>query len=68
MLDLHGVSLPEKDVVPVEISLSAQLTELMLDGLSLRDAQNELVLRGVKKNAVKSAALQLKRLFEEEEE
>lgn len=68
MLDLHGVSLPEKDVVPVEISLSAQLTELMLDGLSLRDAQNELVLRGVKKNAVKSAALQLKRLFEEKEE
>ena len=37
---------------------------MIQQGLSLRDAQNELILNGEKKNAVKQAALHLKRLFE----
>ncbi len=45
-------------------SLEAALVELMKEGLSLRDAGNELMLRGEKKNAVKQAALTLKKLFE----
>ena len=40
----------------------------MLSGLSLRDAQIALTERGAKKNAVKAAALSLKRLWLEEDE
>ena len=65
ILDFHGVKLPEEKAPAAEISLEAQLVEQMLDGLDLRDAQNELVLRGAKKNAVKQAALRLKKLFED---
>ncbi|MBR5600714.1 MAG: hypothetical protein IKW29_05385 [Bacteroidaceae bacterium] len=36
--------------------------------LDLRDAQSELVLAGAKKNAVKQAALRLKKLFMEDDE
>ena len=43
------------------------LVEQLLQGLDLRDAQSELVLQGAKKNAVKQAALRLKKLFEEDE-
>lgn len=68
VLDFHGVMLPEEKVPAAEVSLEAQLVEQMLSGCSLRDAQNELVLMGAKKNAVKAAALSLKRLFMEEEE
>ena len=39
------------------------MEEMAGRGLSLRDAQSELVLRGEKKNAVKQAALNLKRMF-----
>ena len=59
--------LPEEPAPAVEISLEARLAEQMLAGLSLRDAQSELVLQGEKKNAVKAAALRLKRLFTEDE-
>ena len=65
ILDFHGVKLPEEKAPAAEVSLEAQLVEQMLDGLDLRDAQNELVLRGAKKNAVKQAALRLKKLFED---
>lgn len=68
VLDFHAVSLPEKPQSPVNISLEARLTDLLLEGLSLRDAQNELVLQGEKKNAVKAAALRFKRLMAREEE
>lgn len=68
VLDFHAVSLPEKPQSPVNISLEARLTDLLLEGLSLRDAQNELVLQGEKKNAVKAAALRFKRLMAGEEE
>ncbi|MBE5810856.1 MAG: 16S rRNA (cytidine(1402)-2'-O)-methyltransferase [Clostridiales bacterium] len=67
ILDFHGVTLPEEKSPAAEISLEAQLVEQLLNGLDLRDAQSELVLQGAKKNAVKQAALRLKRLFEDEE-
>ena len=66
VLDFHDVKLPEEKAVAAEISLEAQLVEQLLQGLDLRDAQSELVLQGAKKNAVKQAALRLKKLFEEE--
>ena len=69
VLDFHEVVLPEEKAPAAEISLEAQLVEAMLtDGLDLRDAQSELVLQGAKKNAVKQAALRLKRLFMEDDE
>ena len=67
VLDMHQVRLPEEPAPAAEISLEARLAEQMLAGLSLRDAQSELVLQGEKKNAVKAAALRLKRLFTEDE-
>ena len=68
VLDFHGVTLPEEKAPAADISLEAQLVDAMLqDGLDLRDAQNELVLQGAKKNAVKQAALRLKKLFMEED-
>ena len=64
VLDLHGKPAAEAESAKPEISLEARLTDLMIrEGLSLRDAQNELVLDGEKKNAVKQAALNLKKLF-----
>ena len=65
VLDFHDVKLPEEKAPLAEISLEAQLVEQLLMGLDLRDAQSELVLQGAKKNAVKQAALRLKKLFEE---
>ena len=66
VLDLHRVPRPEKKQENAEISLEARLIEAMVrEGLSLRDAQNELTMNGEKKNAVKQAALNLKHLFEE---
>lgn len=66
VLDFHDVKLPEEKTPAAEVSLEAQLVEQLLQGLDLRDAQSELVLQGAKKNAVKQAALRLKKLFEEE--
>ena len=69
ILDFHEVVLPEETAPAAEVSLEAQLVEQMLtNGLDLRDAQSELVLQGAKKNAVKQAALRLKKLFAEEDE
>ena len=68
ILDFHDVKLPEEKAPAAEFSLEAQLVEQLLEGLDLRDAQSELVLQGAKKNAVKQAALRLKKLFEEDEE
>ena len=64
MLDLHEVPEPEPEGSAPSLTLEARLMEEMAGrGLSLRDAQSELVLRGEKKNAVKQAALNLKRMF-----
>ena len=65
VLDFHDVVLPEERAPAAEVSLEAQLVDQMLSGLDLRDAQAALAAMGVKKNAVKAAALNLKRLFEE---
>ena len=66
VLDFHGVTLPEEQKPASDVSLEARLTDLLLEGLTLRDAQSELVLQGEKKNAVKAAALRLKKLLTEE--
>lgn len=68
ILDFHEVTLPEEKAPAAEVSLEAQLVEQLLEGLDLRDAQSELVLQGAKKNAVKQAALRLKKLFIEDDE
>ncbi len=67
VLDFHAVQLPEEEKPAVEISLEAQLTDLLLSGMDWREAQMALTDRGNKKNAVKAAALRLKRLLTEEE-
>ena len=68
VLDFHGVALPEEKAPVADISLEARLTDLLLTGLDLREAQAALVEGGEKKNAVKAAALRLKRLMTGEEE
>lgn len=68
VLDFSAVDLPEEKAPAAEIPPEAMLVSLMTEGLTLRDAQSELVLQGMKKNAVKAAALRLKRMFDESEE
>ena len=68
VLDFHQVTLPEEKAPAAEVSLEAQLVEQLLSGCDWRDAQAELVASGAKKNAVKAAALRVKRLFEEDDE
>lgn len=65
VLDFHQVQLPEETQPATDISLEAQLTDLMLTGMDLRGAQTALVEAGCKKNAVKAAALRLKKLLED---
>ena len=57
--DLRHVTLPEEKPVSAA-SLEAQLFDLLLQGMELRDAIETLVNNGEKKNAVKAAALHLK--------
>ena len=64
VLDLHNVSLPEPETEAAEWPLEAKLIEEMKQGSSLREAQEKLISKGEKKNAVKQAALTLKKLFE----
>ena len=64
VLDLHGVSLPEEDTGAAEWPLEAKLIDEMKKGMTLREAQEALAARGEKKNAVKQAALTLKKLME----
>lgn len=65
VLDFHQVELPEEKQPAADISLEAQLTDLLLTGMNLREAQSALVEGGCKKNAVKAAALRLKKLLED---
>lgn len=63
VLDLHAV--PKREEGPAaEWPPEARLIEEMKQGLSLREAQERLIGQGMKKNAVKQAALTLKKLFE----
>lgn len=66
-LDFHGVELPSAPAPAAEVSLEARLVEAMLQGNELRQAQAVLVEAGEKKNAVKAAALRLKKLLQGEE-
>lgn len=68
VLDFHQVQLPEEKAPAAEISLEAQLTDLLLGGMDWREAQSALTEAGNKKNAVKAAALRLKKLLTEEED
>ncbi len=68
VLDLHGVPEPAPAAAPSAQSLEARLVERMLAGDGLREAQAALTDAGEKKNAVKAAALRLKKLFAEEDE
>ena len=64
--DLHAVPLPgpaPAETQP-ERSLESRLVDIMKTGASLREAQEALIADGEKKNAVKQAALTLKKLFE----
>lgn len=67
VLDFHGVELPSAPAPAAEVSLEACLVEAMLQGNELRQAQAVLVEAGEKKNAVKAAALRLKKLLQGEE-
>ena len=65
VLDLHDVRDLHKEAEMGELSLEARIIEEMTrNGMNLRDAQNELIMAGEKKNAVKQAALNLKKMFE----
>ena len=64
VLDLHGVSLPATETETAEWPMEAKLIEEMKQGRTLREAQEALAAKGEKKNAVKQAALTLKKLFE----
>ena len=63
VLDLHRVLLPDDHEIP-DWPEEAKLIEEMKQGKTLREAQETLIVRGEKKNAVKQAALTLKKLFE----
>ncbi|MBR6164558.1 MAG: 16S rRNA (cytidine(1402)-2'-O)-methyltransferase [Clostridia bacterium] len=65
VLDLHRVPVPRQEAAPVHLSPEARLVEEMKKGRTLREAQEELLKAGEKKNAVKQAAITLKKLFEE---
>ncbi len=64
VIDLHNVPAPEKEKPEAELSAEAKLVEAMKQGMSLREAQEFLTAAGEKKNAVKQAAITLKKLFE----
>jgi len=65
VLDLHGAARKaEQADSGQELSLEAKLVEEMKQGKTLREAQDALAAAGEKKNAVKQAALLLKKMFE----
>lgn len=66
VLDFHAVphEMPQNEIKPA--SVEAQLVEEMLKGKTLREAQDAVTGSGEKKNAVKQAALRLKKMFSDE--
>ena len=64
VLDLHGVCPPKAEETPAW-PVEASLIEEMKQGSTLREAQEALIARGEKKNAVKQAALTLKHLLQD---
>ncbi len=63
VLDLHDVRQPEKKEGEATLSPESRLIEEMKKGMSLRAAQEALIKAGEKKNAVKQAAIALKKMF-----
>ncbi len=65
VLDLHGAEPPREEAPEAAGSVEAKLAEEISRGLTLREAQEALIGRGEKKNAVKQAALHLKKVCTE---
>ena len=65
VLDLHRIPQPETEQPEAVLSPEAKLIEAMKQGMTLREAQEALTAAGEKKNAVKQAAILLKKLFSE---
>lgn len=65
VLDFHELPEEEQEAAPTALSPETELVELMKNGMSLREAQEQLIARGIRKNAVKQAAVTLKRMFAE---
>ena len=63
ILDLHSVKKPETEPAASGLFMEAKLIEEMKRGKTLREAQETLIVYGEKKNAVKQAALLLKKMF-----
>jgi len=61
--DLRGVKLPEEKP-QIQASLEARIFDLLLQDVSIRDAVEQLVNEGEKKNAVKAASLKVKELLD----
>ena len=64
VLDLHGVPAEEAEQPATFGSMEAMLAEEISKGMTLREAQESLIQKGMKKNAVKQAALSLKKAVE----
>ena len=65
VIDLHTVSHHDEKPQAAPLTLEQRLTDKVLQGLSLREAQEAIALEGEKKNAVKAAALRLKQAWAE---
>ncbi len=65
VLDLHDADAAREEVPPqAPLSVEAKLAEAIREGLTLREAQEKLIRAGEKKNAVKQAALMIKKAVE----
>jgi len=56
--------IPQPEAAKSELSLEAQLFDGLVRGLSMREAVDELVAKGERKNAVKAASLNVKNMME----
>ena len=65
VMDLHGIPAETPKECTASVSLEAKLLEELLAGRDLRGAQEALFTAGEKKNAVKAAALNLKKVLQE---
>ena len=65
VLDLHGTDQEKDEPEAAEWPMEAKIVKEMKQGATLREAQDTLIAKGEKKNAVKQAALTLKKLFQE---
>ena len=66
VMDLHSIHPRTKEEPAAALSTEARLIETMKEGKTLRQAQDLLILQGENKNAVKQAALLLKKMFSNE--